>query len=465
MERHLKIFLMALIGLVFPCLSFAYPDLYYYNNYLTGQSPYYYTGSADGSALYYYPNVGAENTKEGFVTCFSDQHMSGTVIPSAIPLVDLDYTPGRVFELKPNHAMVVTSKSASYLRLYYSGDFYGTLLGTSRVSASNVPGTYTNYNIVMDTNGYVNSSPYNFLSSSDAFYLGFTHYTGSNSIFMVGQASSVPANFSNIYLLMNFSATSSYFTVSQTLDLTTSPNVTYNAESIDMLEDINFLLTSVRTADGMRMFCLPHIKGEIDIYSPYYNREEKRTSYTIYTQYNVTLSLSLSSEGNVVCGIDGYTSSCHSESLLNIAFVEPTLQRPFFLNAYDSIKDYSTAVYVKDGYINISNYDELVAKLKESGIGSSDLSRITQLLEEINSGGATGAAVKELIGILENYHQQLINSADFGSITNIFDTYKNLLDFSDDMHWLITANNALFSYFAGFIMLCTMFLILNRIMR
>ena len=95
MERYLKIFLMAFIGLVFPCLSFASPDFYYYNNFLTGQSPFPVPSSVDLEADGTWEVYNPVQDNIGVVTSFSKEFMQGAPIPSAVPAYNLDLYVGK----------------------------------------------------------------------------------------------------------------------------------------------------------------------------------------------------------------------------------------------------------------------------------------------------------------------------------------------------------------------------------
>ncbi len=109
--------------------ALAFPDAYFFNNFLSGQSPYYYTGSADNTGTFYYPNLGKENTNEGIVTSFSTQFMNGSSDNTYVESLDLDYTIGKIFEIPSNHCLVVYSGSGQYRSLKFTGDIYYSLIG------------------------------------------------------------------------------------------------------------------------------------------------------------------------------------------------------------------------------------------------------------------------------------------------------------------------------------------------
>lgn len=64
-----------------------------------------------------------------------------------------------------------------------------------------------------------------------------------------------------------------------------------------------------------------------------------------------------------------------------------------------------------------------------------------------------------------NPSETIIGDADFGSFTDSFEENKDLFSFTEDMQWLIVANNALSNKFLGFIVMCAMFLTIGRVLR
>lgn len=498
MERHFKIFLMAFIGLVFPCLSFAYPDSYIFNNFLQGASPFIgvkndYTLSSNGLWEKYIPSLGqSDNILDGIVVSYSDDFMQGSNPASAVPLVNLSkYGPNAKFVLPAGGCCVVTS-DGDLDGFQFSSSVKGVLLGTtsptdfSSENWTSAPRYSYNTFFVKDTSltspsedkisvtnslkysSSINDSVVQFYSAN--FY-NLNDITGllntNNSTFLPYDDTSL------IWFIYNDNNSAvNFFTSSSSGSEIVLDFIPFSAVTWSLYASSNTSSTSSSAVvTGRNVYYFPDIAGDIDIYSFMWNNTTSGQYYCFSLLYNVKLNISPFVQYGTVNYFYApvnysYNARCFSYfHALNseLEGVDGSYIPIFLRSAVRYIG--STAIMVNGGYININNYEELVALLKESGVGSSDLSRIERLLEEINSGGATGAEVKELIDILENYHQQLVNNADFGSVTNVFETYKNLLDFSDDMHWLITANNALFAYFAGFIMLCAMFLILNRIMR
>ena len=103
-----KIFCSLFFIMFFFALSstaLAFPDAYFFNNFLAGQSPYYNTGSADNTGTFYYPNLGTQNNTEGIVTSFSTQFMNGSLDNTYVESLDLDYTIGKIFEIPSNHCI------------------------------------------------------------------------------------------------------------------------------------------------------------------------------------------------------------------------------------------------------------------------------------------------------------------------------------------------------------------------
>lgn len=474
MDKLRKIILMAFVGVVLPCLSFAYPDTYFFNNYLSGVSPY--SVPVDDMAI---PDDGMwekytvdVNRYNGLVFSFDSTFMHGDSYGSAVPLLNLDNIRGNNIELPAGHCVAVYSSKAdiTYLTANTYTDLYYTTLGTTR--ASNIQVTSESVGSISQfiyTEDYSGQAPpvMSFGYINGSFYTNVNSFTSRLTIpvhdtTLTPSALKTPyADNSYVYLIFNFGSNSVYLrgsanniSLENVVSFETIPytRVAYTQATFGFGKTSGTLATYV--------YLMPHLRGNIDVYTSVCPKSQD-TYYISWIRggyyLNYITPTSVSRFGDT---IGTFIDMPYGEFNQNVDLI------PYFLHQYNASSYlYNKAVYIKGGYIDITNYDSLVAKLKENGIGQADLTRVIELLEEINTGGATGAEVKEMIGILENYHNQLIQNGDFGSITNIFDTYKNLLDFSSDMHWLITANNALFGYFAGFIMLCAMFLTLSRIMR
>ena len=488
MDKLRKIFLIAFIGLVFPCLSLAIPENYFWNNYLVGSS-FWSQGENSQNPSYipdmtqsniYYPNIYGNG-----VVSFNNQRMSGGADNTALNVLNLDYITGKKVTIAPGEMLVVNSFSGEASQLYVQGILKTVYLGSSlpynaltsqreerlgaQITSSSSSYTsattseFVNYYDIDNTNFLKNSIIVKYNNVGDSALNLKTG--GTNSQKYVG---------SSVYLLANTGTSNAYISLSSTtVDLTDLGE--YQVEKNLVSQKIAYSLHSFNCVGyGNSTFVfLPNLNANIDIYfeTSNYNQYSDRNYFTIVGISNLVGNLSFNNNNSLGISVDK-VGMMYTKNVIKHSDVDTSKYAdyaPIFINRL--FGQYKYAVQINGGYVDINNYDELIQKLKEAGFGSgggsssADLQRIVSLLDDINSGGATGAEVQELIGILENYHQQMVNNADFGSVTNVFESYKNLLDFSDDMHWLITANNALFGYFAGFVMLCAMFLILNRIMR
>lgn len=61
--------------------------------------------------------------------------------------------------------------------------------------------------------------------------------------------------------------------------------------------------------------------------------------------------------------------------------------------------------------------------------------------------------------------QTIIGDADFEGFTDVFEENKDLFSFTENMQWLIKANNKLSNYFLGFIVMCALFITLGRVLK
>lgn len=64
---------------------------------------------------------------------------------------------------------------------------------------------------------------------------------------------------------------------------------------------------------------------------------------------------------------------------------------------------------------------------------------------------------------IENQHEQIINKSDYDSFSNLFDSSKSLIGDLTQITWLIVACETLFNYFSSFLILCCVFITINRI--
>lgn len=61
--------------------------------------------------------------------------------------------------------------------------------------------------------------------------------------------------------------------------------------------------------------------------------------------------------------------------------------------------------------------------------------------------------------------QTIVGNADFDGLSNSFENHKDLFSFTENMQWLIAANNKLSNYFLGFIIMCALFITLGRVLK
>lgn len=61
--------------------------------------------------------------------------------------------------------------------------------------------------------------------------------------------------------------------------------------------------------------------------------------------------------------------------------------------------------------------------------------------------------------------QTIVGNADFDGLSNSFENHKDLFSFTENMQWLIVANNKLSNYFLGFIIMCALFITLGRVLK
>lgn len=460
--------------MIFPPLLLSYSHAVYDNfNFLTGVFPFFDTGADDYTGLYYYPQDGELNSLQGMVVSFNNKIMSGSQPTNAVPLVDSSHITGKVVEVPAGHCMAIKMYDSN---LYGSQTFTTSFLGTtepytsSTINISNLsPGNYNGTQVAYNNNGAIpvsGSSGTNLFSNMDSCYMGNRSVTG---LYLSGSYSAIPT----IWLIVNDSETSLYLSNESAL-VTGSPTVTYdiptlsNDEVCFLFYDVEYGTTSNR--NGYR-FCIPHINGLVDIYTYQFTNLYRSDSVQFFLrQYdNVICSIGTTQAGNLYVGIDNRVGIRESSFSVNIGLGNVNKSSdfiPYWINS-----TYTTqrqAIWIKNGYVAITNYDELIDKLQEAGIGQADLSRVIALLEEINTGGEIGEATKQLITILETYHNNLVQQgdSDWSTINNTYDDIKHWLDFSGEtIHWIVIANNALFNYFSGFILLCAFFLVIDRIMK
>lgn len=467
--------------------SLAVPDFYYYDNFTAGMSPYSVPTSLDLDNSGYWEDYSPIQDWLGFVTSYDNISMSGATPVSAVPAYDMDIYIGKMCYIPAGQAVVVYSGSGQMadnrIITMSNSSMFALPLGTTSptnfsLTASNNGQYYGSNAFYSDTNSTLLEVPYNWTKTnlSDEIYMLGIDSSVINQLPMSHEGYS-PYQYSNVYLVVNYGNSDGYVYwngyAGSRYNFTGIP---YNDISWDVVTSNTYVNTNSNVSkSGNYIYAVPHINGDFDLYSYVHSNTETSEYYTYLSNYDINLDFDFSSftAKNNYAGFFPITMNAIGSSFSRRVFMTSELTNlpassglvPIFIHQYNATRYIDgKAIYIYDGYINVQNYEELVALLKENGY-SGDLARVIQLLDEINTGGDTGAAAKELMNILENYHQQIQNNANFGNSTGVFDTYKNILEFTEDMHWLVTANNALFEYFAGFIMLCAMFLFLGRVMR
>lgn len=518
--QDIRFKLILCLCMIFPPLllsfSSAYPDLYYYNNFLTGQSPYTVTPNDFSSfedthhwEMYYPSYLDSSATQySGIVTSFDTTFMSGDTIPSAVPGYDLDKLVGRSFVLPAGNAVVLYSGSGELTTsnntspsIGSSSNIVGVILGTTAPTANDYsPYVSSNYyygfphNMITDSNGNIEHMALpdvasSYVTSENLTYRYYNRFQLNNYFNAAsgrGGEMISPYSWSYVWLLYN----------NNSFDVTISlVNWSGPAISVDSIPFSN--ISWIRTIYGYSTnntgapsssnyvfgYILPHINADIDIYSKVFEMTSGEY-FGFLTYFNRKLTFNGEWGPSPSTTDSNHVYNSHIEYSVsggvvyrNSVFVPTSLldtinnynNLPIFIHTWNAQRSqYPYAISVKDGYISIDNYEELIDLLESSGF-TGDLARVIALLEEINTGGETGAAAKELMDILEQYHVVIVETADddFDTIYQFgWTQWKHLLDFSGStIHWIVIANNALFNYFSGFIVLCAFFLVIDRIMR
>lgn len=88
-------------------------------------------------------------------------------------------------------------------------------------------------------------------------------------------------------------------------------------------------------------------------------------------------------------------------------------------------------------------------------------------LNEINTGGTLGQSVSEKVTDIENLHNQVVDKQEQSTtdLQNIFNQYSQLFTISNNQLWLSTALGNLLMDFIGFLCLCIIFFLLNRVLN
>lgn len=466
-------------------VTYAVPDFYYYDNFIAGMSPYSVPTSLELDNSGYWEDYSPIQDNLGFVTSYDNVSMNGATPVSAVPSYDMDMYIGKNCYIAPGEAVVVYSGSGqtadNRIIMMNGSEMFALPLGTTSPTNYRLDGAqqglyYGSNALFSNTSDTLLEVPYNWTKTDfpSSLYVKGLDSSLARQLPMSFEAYS-PYQYSNVYLVVNYGSSNGYVYWNGYGGANYNfEGIPYNKISWDIVTSNTYVNTGTSNADNF-IYLIPHINGDFDLYSYTHPNTDTSEYYTYLSNYDnkITIDFSNFTASNNYTGFypvtfnaNGYSSTrkvYSSTQLTNLPASSGLV--PIFIHQYNATRYIDgKAIYIYDGYINVQNYEELVALLKENGY-SGDLARVIQLLDEINSGGESGDAVKELMNVLEGYHQQIQNNANFGNATGVFETYKNILEFTEDMHWLVTANNALFEYFAGFIMLCAMFLFLGRVMR
>lgn len=495
------------IFLFIPSFSFAYPDSYVFNNFLEGASPYIaktsdYRLSENGLWETYKPALGESDVLgEGLVVSYSDDFMKGEQPITAVPLVNLSKYGANVNVELPSYGCCVVTCDGDIDGFLTSSPVYALSLGTTKPQDTITPfNDYTHtvtwsyssmllndFSSIDDIKKIeyhsVNTYVYWDLINSNDKYLPFLNSNFfSLSIPSSSQTSSKTGSFSP------YASTSYVYFIWNNTDVpvkiytNTFSGTTVNLSRVTF-QSVNWSFWSFGCSSTLgtsskilnRVFAFPDIAGDIDVYT-YMNRPLSGSTY--YTQsfaYGVHINstslervgssdfykLNIGSHLSVIRRLSSYFET-ETESIESV----DGSHIPIFLKSAVRYID-STAIQVQGGYINVNNYDELVKLLKDSGIGSADLTRVIELLDEINSGGEIGSQVAELIQIIESSHDEIIGDFD-SQLPNFnaqFDQYKGFLSWSDDMLWLSTALNNLINFFLPAVVLAVIYFTINRILN
>lgn len=489
MNKINSIFLFVLLSFcLLTNISFALPDFYAYQNFYLGQSPYSIASMEPDLDNGYFEEYNPVQNFIGFVSSFSDKSMSGASPSSAVPSYDMDLYVGKNLGIQPGEAIVVYSGSGEYDSYFMqTGGCYSLFLGTTSVVPLDFTqgsfGTGTNYQLYSDS----------FVRTSDKFF-NYTNYFSTNwtstdkyttwsseqylrGFYMQKTNQNYNVNtlysFSRVFLVYNPTNSVKYVYVSGY----SGPSVNVEGISFNNIKWIVSNQATTKTIDknsvitGNVSYLIPFIKGDFDLYSLQWSNNGNSVYYMYGTHFPFSVTFDFSSavsSGTFTVKSDLNFSPSFNKKQIFVELSSLSLGNgyaPIFLHQYNATRYIDgKAIYIYDGYISIQNYDELISKLKENGVGSTDLSRVLELLDEINSGGATGAEVKELIDTIENLENDIFSNLDTTDFFSSWDTYKSLLDFSS-LNWLIVSNNRMFEIFAGIIVLAVIFITCDRVMR
>lgn len=438
--------------------SFASPNVYALNNFYSGSGMCFgpsllSSGSYDESTWTWFvspttPRGNEDKYKDVcVVSSFSDIIMSGTTDVTSVPLVDFDRNIGKQLVLPAGNCVVIYSRSFnSYIS---SSAIRYSVLGFHKPISSNTT--------TRRTTASVTSAGVGTITLNNAATI-FSTFEAGQYIFLYNQTSN------EVTIQVEDYTSTGY------VDVTTTP-----------INNVHWIINTATIGSTTTTYAIPHIKGVADIYV------NVAANAQIASDTNCSLRTSY---GNTFTSISGGTLKVTWQTSLlmdctcrfanygvEVAYPSSsgsaTYETTYTYDSYNGCPTFlNNTIYLFPYSVNLNNTRELakaIADALASQGGSGDYNTILgQILNELqlsNSGGPLGNTVRQGMEALEQQHQTIIDNADFDGFSSIFDDYSYLYDFSQDLHWLITANNALFSYFVGFILLCAGLITASRLMR
>lgn len=215
------------------------------------------------------------NLLTGVVTTFNSTLMSGTSIPSAVPLVNVDVLVGRSWKLKPGECQVLYSKSGEYQSVFSNSTLSCYTLGTTMPIAYERNDGYalTSDGSVYYSPGYANGFSLNHLNAN----FSKVSVANSSSILLRNEVAGPDDSFSPYswsYVVLVYNRGSTDVTLYVNYGESTAPDI--EVPSIP-LTSVHWILTYCHTVSytdpiGSKISVIPHINGNINIYSfPYAN--------------------------------------------------------------------------------------------------------------------------------------------------------------------------------------------------
>lgn len=451
-------------------VSYALPDFYVYENFLAGISPY--SVSADTGIDENYVHYDVSQSNIGIVASYDNVSMSGDSRNTAVPLINLDnYTGGRLL-IPSGQCVAVYSKGCTLDNFYVKGTTSSRVcipLGT--ICPPSYNGGYYSTSFLNSTDSKaVTINTYDETFSDTTFLIDYERGSSEKLQLLPDTSTSSYHPLPNSRVWLVYANGADLYVYSSNGDYSTLPDVEIETIAFDNLEW--FAIGFSYDEENVECVFLPYINGDIDLYVSTFLDKTSDTyiNYAGYFRFNLTLNSVNSSKRTLNVSLQNFRSNRVVMGQYSVNLYSTTSNLvPAFIHSYNASRYNSQyAIYVYDGYFSVQNYDELIQKLKDAGFGQSgssvDLSRIEELLEEINSGGENGQAVKELIETIEGLENQVFNNLDTTEIFSTWDTYKSLLDFSS-LNWLIVANNRMFEIFCGVIVLSVIFIVFDRCLR